>query len=215
MNKKLIKIMLVGLLCVGFFINNALALPSEWGVVNPSDLAATESEMLTVMQNYWETEGTGPAYFLWTGDESRMTWTLAWTGGYGQSTDKFGGLIALENAFTNDFLTLSWDSDDLVLDENDSGIEFYARAWNYFDGITFTITDYDLPSYVGFDLRYNLQAADPNHIFLGASMETIASLGEDQDFAVAAPVPEPATMLLLGAGLIGLAGVGRKKLKKG
>jgi len=43
---------------------------------------------------------------------------------------------------------------------------------------------------------------------------TISKVVTKPEVGEASPVPEPTTLVLLGSGLVGLAGLGRKKFKK-
>lgn len=86
--------------------------------------------------------------------------------------------------------------------------------WSFDDGTKFEdwMTNYGIPSI--FVSSFNL----------GATFKGVTAVGDDLVFGIfnhgdleLSAVPEPATMLLLGIGLLGFAGLGRKKIftKKG
>lgn len=180
----------------------ALALPTEWGVISPTAIESTPTY----------TPSSDFGYYIWTDNTERTSWHIRWMDGTNSGTTVFSGTIALQNN-TGVFTTFSFESNDFNISSSIGDI-YFSNIVQGVDGIDFTITQTVAPSYVGFDLFYQLAGMDANYIFLGGNEQTVASLGGDQDFAIAAPVPEPGTIVLLGAGLLGLGVYGRRRSKK-
>ncbi len=112
------------------------------------------------------------------------------------------------SAANNSTLIRNYALNGTLLSSFDTGRHNGGLALDPTDG-TLWVISFDSSDPIGTLYNYNKTGT-----LLGSAYYNIGNLNGAEFALNVTPVPEPATMLLLGSGLIGLAGYGRKKLFK-
>jgi hypothetical protein len=172
---------------------------------------------------WWSTDGgtTWGNDAVYVGDQIQFKFAL-WSAGYGNHTyDQIKAWVDWDQDFdwenddTEVILAEKYYKDsDAINDDTVANFDYgaytqYAETNDFYSG-TYYISEEMVE---GLWLRARAQC---NHVPYD-TMTPYGNLwqGEVEDwFITVSPVPEPATMLLLGFGLIGIAGASRKKLFK-